>query len=318
MDRDRHGRVWDFGPSNRGVAARTQRERGEGLKTRILISTALALGLVLALTAAAGAGKQATVTQVNIIAPLSDEEEVPKPTGNVDAATGAFTGTATATGNGARFTWKLVFRELSGPAIAAHIHIAARGEPGPVVAPLCGPCTNNQTGSGTLEPGDVSALRAGRLYVNVHTAQNPNGEVRGQVASVDKQSRMLTPGQETHRLKGNVSKAKGGFTGEVRKSDNKGTELRWRLGWEGLTGRALSAHIHIGARGKAGAVMVFICGTKKTPCRNNRGGVAKLSLAQAQALETKDVYVNVHTAKNPAGEIRAQLRKARLTLRAQG
>jgi hypothetical protein len=262
-----------------------------------------------------------TVTQVNIIAPLSDDEEVPKPTGNVSAATGAFTGTATATGNGARFTWKLVFRELSGPATAAHLHIAARGDrdqPGADVVPLCGPCRNNQTGSGTLTPGEVSALRAARMYVNIHTAQNPDGEVRGQVATVDKQSRMLTPGQETHRLKGNVSKAKGGFTGEVRKSDNKGTELRWRLGWEGLTGRALSAHIHLGARGKAGSVIAFLCGTKKKPCRNNRGGVAKLSLAQAQALESRDVYVNVHTAKNPAGEIRAQLRKARLTLRAQG
>jgi hypothetical protein len=75
MDRDPHGRVWDCGPSNRGVAARTQRERGE--ETRILISAALALGFVLALTAAAGAGKQATVTQVNIIAGLSDDEEVP-------------------------------------------------------------------------------------------------------------------------------------------------------------------------------------------------------------------------------------------------
>jgi hypothetical protein len=287
------------------------------LKSRILISTAIAAGVVLALTAGAGASRQVTVTQVNIVAGLLQSEEVPKPTGAGDAA-GNFTGTATATGNGARFTWKLAFKDLSGPATAAHVHIAARGEPGPVVEPLCGPCTAGQTGSGTLTPGDVSALRAGRLYVNVHTAQNPDGEIRGQVATVDKQSQTLTPGQEPHRLFGNVSKAKGGFTAEVRKSDQKGTELRWRLEWQGLTSRAIAAHIHLGVRGKTGSVIIFLCGTSKKPCINKRAGVAKLSQAQAQALETGNVYVNVHTKRNPTGEIRAQLRKARLTLRAQG
>jgi hypothetical protein len=283
------------------------------LKIRTLISAAIAVGLVLALTAAAGAGRQA-VRQVNVSAAMNAKQEVPAPTASAAEATGAFTGVVTSDDAGARFTWKLAFANLTGPALAAHLHIAARGEAGPVIVPLCGPCTNGQTGSGRLTEGDVSALRAGRVYANIHTARNPDGEVRGQVDIVDKQEVTLTPGQETHRLRGNVSKAKGGFTATVTR-EGRGTELRWRLGWEGLTGKAQAAHIHLGARGKSGAVIIFLCGTAQKPCINKRGGVAKLTFAQAQALENGNIYVNVHTARNPAGEIRGQLRAARLWIR---
>jgi hypothetical protein len=242
-------------------------------------------------------------------------QEVPKPTANASNAHGAFNATFKSTSSGASFTWKMTFADLTGPAVAAHLHVAARGEPGPVIAALCSPCTSGQTGSGTIDDGDISALRAGRVYVNIHTAQNPNGEVRGQVEAYDKLNTTLTPGQESPPLPtGNLSKAKGGFTSTIVKSD-KGTTLRWRLGWEGLTGRPTAAHIHIGRPHKSGPVVVFLCGTAKQPCRNNRGGVVKLTSAQTQALEAGNVYVNIHTKRNPAGEVRGQLRAARLTLR---
>ena len=229
-----------------------------------------------------------------------------------------------------------------GASLFAHVHFGQHSVAGGVSFFLCGgstkptPCPNVEgtvegdvtpadivgpTGQG-IEPGSfgeiLRAMRAGTAYANLHTTRWPGGEIRGQVATVDKQSQTLTPGQEPHKLFGNVSKAKGGFTADVRKSDNKGTEMRWRLAWEGLTSRATAAHLHLGARGVTGSVFVFLCGTAKKPCINKRGGVAKLSQAQAQALEAGNIYVNVHTKRNPTGEIRAQLRKARLTLRAQG
>jgi hypothetical protein len=58
--------------------------------------------------------------------------------------------------------------------------------------------------------------------------------------------------------------------------------------------------------------------TREVPCRNNKGGVTKLSVAQAQALEKGSIYVNIHTKRNPGGEVRGQLRAARLWLRTQG
>ena len=52
-----------------------------------------------------------------------------------------------------------------------------RGVSGPVIMPLCGPCHSPLSGSAT----PTAALKAGKTYVNVHTAKSPGGEVRGQL-----------------------------------------------------------------------------------------------------------------------------------------
>jgi Cu/Zn superoxide dismutase len=88
-------------------------------------------------------------------------------------------GTFTATLAGKKLTWKLTFAKLTGQATAAHIHSAAKTG---VLVPLCAPCKNGQTGIATL---NASTLRefSGRdlLYVDVHTAKNPDREIRGQL-----------------------------------------------------------------------------------------------------------------------------------------
>ena len=287
------------------------------MNTKILSISAVAIGFVLSLIASAGAATP-TATIVTERAALNYAQETPKPTANAVNAHGAFNSTFKMTSEGADFTWKLTFADLTGPATAAHLHIAARGEAGPVIVPLCGPCTNGQTGSGKITKGDISALRAGRVYVNIHTAQNPAGEVRGQVEAYDKFDVTMTPGQESApKPTGNLAKAKGGFTAEVYKSD-KGTFIKWRLAWTNLTSRVTAAHLHVGAAKKSGPVIFFLCGTAKQPCKNHQlSKVTKLTQAQGQALEAGHVYVNLHTVKNPAGEVRAQLRAARLTLRVQ-
>ena len=87
-----------------------------------------------------------------------------------------------ATLTGAKLKWKLTFAKLTGPATAAHIHMAAKGQSGNVVVPLCAPCKSGATGTATLTAADLSAFRKHLLYVNVHTTKNPNGEIRGQLA----------------------------------------------------------------------------------------------------------------------------------------
>ena len=81
-----------------------------------------------------------------------------------------------------KLSWKLTYSGLSGPATAAHFHGPA--EPGKnagvaVAIPNAG--TSPAEGSATLTDAQAADLEAGKYYVNVHTAANPGGEIRGQV-----------------------------------------------------------------------------------------------------------------------------------------
>jgi hypothetical protein len=115
---------------------------------------------------------------------LTSRQEVPKPKGNVRRARANFTAAVTTSGTTGKMAWRLTFSGLTGRAAAAHIHIGQRGKAGPVAVALCGPCRNGMRRSADLSPAVLAALQAGRAYVNVHTARNPAGEVRGQIAAV--------------------------------------------------------------------------------------------------------------------------------------
>ena len=73
---------------------------------------------------------------------------------------------------------------MTGPATAAHIHMGAVGKAGNVVIALCTPCKSGVHGKKTLSRAVKKALIHHKLYVNVHTAKNPNGEIRGQLAKM--------------------------------------------------------------------------------------------------------------------------------------
>jgi hypothetical protein len=268
--------------------------------------------LVLVVVGAAFARTQATTVQVT--GAMNSAKEVPAPTGNVSAARGTFTATATKTATGGTLAWRLTFQGLTGPATAAHIHVAAVGQPGPVVVPLCGPCESGASGTANMTEDTVSAINAGNAYVNVHTDANRAGEIRAQVSILSTSQATLNSRQEVPKPKGNVGRATGAFRYTLTKTGST-TVLTWRLSFSRLTGRAVAAHIHIGARGRAGGVALALCG----PCRSGATGrVANVKASLLTALQAGRGYVNVHTARNGAGEIRAQLPAPALTLGTAG
>jgi hypothetical protein len=103
----------------------------------------------------------------------------------------------------------------------------------------------------------------------------------------------------------NVPAGAGGlFSARADARADGGAKLTWRLTYANLTGRATGAHIHLGKLGKAGPVTAALCG----PCTTGQRGTVVLKPAAWKAVLTGGAYVNLHTAKHAAGEIRGQLR----------
>lgn len=276
--------------------------------TIVAVAAAIALCLLLTVVAAA-AHARGQATAIGLIATMNAPSEVPAPTGDVSAARGAFTATASQDGTGAGLTWSMTFDGLTGPATAAHIHIAARGVPGPVVVPLCAPCSSPASGTTTVDAATLAALQTGGAYVNIHTDRNKGGEIRGQVGVAAPVRTALTSRQEVPKPKGNVRRSTGSFVATVTKEGTTGA-VTWRLNFSRLTGAAVAAHIHVGRAGRAGPVAVALCG----PCRNGQRGNAVLNAATLAAIEAGRGYVNIHTRRNPAGEVRGQLPVAALRI----
>jgi hypothetical protein len=127
-----------------------------------------------------GVAFAASTTTYSYRATLNSKNEVPAPNASAKAA-GVFTATVTDKKGKASIRWTLTFRRLSGKAMAAHIHKGAAGVAGPVVVPLCGPCRNGQNARKAIDHDLAEALEKGGYYVNVHTAKNAGGEIRGQL-----------------------------------------------------------------------------------------------------------------------------------------
>jgi hypothetical protein len=78
-------------------------------------------------------------------------------------------------------TYTTTYSGLTGPATMEHFHgPALAGVNAPVVVPFKDPASGSK-GSTTLTDAQIADLQAGKWYVNVHTAANPGGEIRGQV-----------------------------------------------------------------------------------------------------------------------------------------
>jgi len=124
---------------------------------------------------------------------LDSQQEVPPPVDAEIADGSAILGLAQVPTPGGGMTFSLTYditvQNLTGIPTAAHIHAGVAGTAGPVVFPLT--FTSATRGAGTLageitglDFADVEDVLGERWYVNVHTARNPQGEVRGQLRIV--------------------------------------------------------------------------------------------------------------------------------------
>jgi hypothetical protein len=87
--------------------------------------------------------------------------------------------------------------------------------------------------------------------------------------------------------------------------DTATKQITYNVTYTGLTEPAAAAHIHCGAAAGANAGVAVPFANTASPIT----GTATLTDAQMADLEAGKCYVNVHTATNKGGEIRAQLAK---------
>jgi hypothetical protein len=137
------------------------------------------LAAALALAACASERPQTAMQPMQLGAKLTAASEVPP-------VSSPGTGDAQVTFDKAskQLRWNVTYAGLSGPATAAHFHgPAGTGANAPVVLNIApsGPPTSPITGTALLTDAQAEQLLAGQWYLNVHTAANRGGEIRGQV-----------------------------------------------------------------------------------------------------------------------------------------
>jgi hypothetical protein len=142
------------------------------MTSTILRSSAAAIAFAATLALAT----PSLAAMMNFKATMNGKSEVPA---NTTAGTGEVTATYdTAT---KKLTWKGSYSGLTGPATAAHFHgPASPGKNAGVLIPIS-PNGPSFEGAATLTDAQAKALMDGNIYVNVHTAANKGGEIRGQL-----------------------------------------------------------------------------------------------------------------------------------------
>lgn len=198
------------------------------------------------------------------------------------------------------------YQGLSAPVTASHIHSAAlAGSNAGVLFNLTntGGTTGTLSGNAILTPTDETNLFDGKMYVNVHNANFPGGEIRGQVTAVGTTNSYFFNGrlQGSQQVPPNPSTATGNFSAILDATAN----MVYLTGsFAGLAANATVAHIHTGAAHGNGSPFVNL-----TPSAATTGtvhGISSITATNTTDMLNGNTYVNVHNATYPGGEIRGQ------------
>ncbi len=205
-----------------------------------------------------------------------------------------------------KLSFNIVADGLSGAITAAHLHKAVAGSNGGVVQDLSSFISGNRI-SGSVDPSMyLEALKGDSLYLNIHTAANPNGEIRGQLVLEHYLhfDAMLDEAQETTPVTGTND-----GIGEATMKLNYTFDTLWyHAQMNDLSGPITAAHFHKGEAGTSGGVVMGI------PSANINGNVISGMITGTALADTflEDmlsgaIYLNIHTTMNPNGEVRGQV-----------
>ena len=250
---------------------------------------------------------------VTRLATIDGASEVP-----AVVASGTGSGWVSISADESTIAYHVEYSGLSGVVVAAHIHSGAPGVAGGVILPLvAGPSPMNGTltaaqfsasGSITTFAQAVAAIKAGQTYFNLHTAAHPAGELRGNLTIVgDTRLATIDGASEVPAVV-----ASGTGSGWVSISADEST-IAYHVEYSGLSGVVVAAHIHSGAPGVAGGVILPLVagpspmnGTLTAAQFSASGSITTFAQAVA-AIKAGQTYFNLHTAAHPAGELRGNI-----------
>src|SRR6266699_630885 len=231
-----------------------------------------------------------TLADRTFVAFLSPGQEVQVPAINSTAF-----GTMAMVLNGAGTKLKFILRHNVANATVAHFHDAPAGENGDIAIAL--PNANqNSAGVVSITQAQADELRAGHLYVNVHSSKNPKGEIRGQVLRPGETlfSAVLSSAEEVPSNDSTASAVGSLILGPAR------DQVKFRLKISGVTPTA--AHIHRGIVGVDGSIVYPLA-----PVGEVIEGIQAITKSDVDDLTRRQWYFNVHSMAHPMGEMRGQI-----------
>jgi Cu/Zn superoxide dismutase len=239
-------------------------------------------------------------------ATLTGAQQVP-----VANSTGTGIGTVLLNTAETQITVDMSFSGLTSNANMAHIHgAAAAGSNAGVLFDFSGVTPAATSGAipqqtFAITPTQVTQLKAGQFYFNIHTANFGGGEIRGQIMAAPPQkfAAVLTGAQQVPPV---VSSGTGTGTVLLNAAED---QITVNMSFSGLTSNATMAHIHGPAAAGANAGVLFDF-TAVTPNATS-GSIPEQTFAitptQVAQLKAGLFYFNIHTINFGGGEIRGQI-----------
>lgn len=198
--------------------------------------------------------------------------------------------------------------ELSGAITGFHIHEGNDKTNGPVLLDLASSLMGNYAKAKiVVTPTLLKKLLRSEVYLAVHTAANPNGELRGQI-KLESDFGYYTEMDGAQQVPMNNTMAKG--VAAINLSlDGKTLEVKAVI--DGLSGAIMGAHLHKGAAGMNGGLLVDLSSMISANGRALYGVVEiddSIKSVFQNYVKMGMVYLNIHTMANPNGEVRGQIK----------
>lgn len=210
------------------------------------------------------------------------------------------------------------FEGLTSAFTNSHLHVGLAGESGGVEIGLNATTTNGDT-SGTwaadansfeLTDERLSLLWDRSLYVNVHTEENPGGEIRGQVLPISSLYFQTTL-SGLNEVDPDTSSATGGAVAELNDNRLIVSGAFSDLVADLATDIRGGAHLHVEGPGENGPIALDLDVTNEAELTSGEfaasGNMFTISADTVDILRSGRVYANVHSETFQGGEIRGQM-----------